>query len=165
MFLPNTTGPHRVHATLRQAIGTYPRAANVGRPSLTALLAHAVLGWTACALIMALLMTTLTTGVAQALHALAAPVLFGFVAAHYFKRSNTFSPLLTATVFVTTVALLDLGIVAAVVLRSFEMFGSFMGVWLPLLLIFAVTLTVGTARLTAHVHRRAAFGGSVSPHG
>lgn len=153
MFLPNAAGVHKFHATLKRAAGTYPRASRRAPPSVAVLLGHGLVGWALCAVTMAVLMATVPSSLAVWLHAVVAPMLFGLVCAQYFKRSNAFSPLFTASTFVAMVGLLDLTVVALFVQHSFDMFRSFAGVWLPMFLIFTVTLVIGTARPTLRVRR------------
>lgn len=164
MFLAGDAGPHKAHAAMRRAFGTYPPEADRQPPSLAALLAHGVFGWALCAAAMGLLMAALPNTLAVWGHALAAPALFGIVAARYFKRNDTFSPVLTASAFVAIVVLLDLGVVAGLALQSLEMFQSFVGVWLPLLLIFAVTLMLGAARKPGPLRIPASLTGAAGAH-
>jgi hypothetical protein len=81
--------------------------------------------------------------VALVVHAVAAPVIFAAISLVYFRRFAYTTPLTTATVFVATVVFMDVGVVAMLVQRSFEMFASFLGTWLPFMLIFASTYLTG----------------------
>ena len=92
---------------------------------------------------MAALLQMTGTGLAIAIHAVAAPLIFGAIAVHYFGARGARDPLPTALAFTAIVALLDAGVVAALVLRSFAMFTSFAGMWLPFLLIFLATWMTG----------------------
>lgn len=107
------------------------------------LLAHGVVGWALCAAVMGGLLQIASTGVAIAVHAVAAPLIFAAVSYNYFRARGAREPIETAVVFVAIVALLDAGVIAALVLRDFAMFASFAGTWLPFALIFLATWIVG----------------------
>lgn len=141
------------------------RALPVARPrpvvpqparSLGRLLLHAVVGWAACAAAMGTLLTIASVGVALTVHAILAPLVFVFVARHYFQPRGGREPITVALSFAAIVALLDLTVVAGAVLRSTAMFESFAGTWLPLALIFLVTYATGelmsTMPWTTHPH-------------
>lgn len=128
----------RALPTARPRVATIPR----GR-SLSRLVRHAVLGWAACALTMFALLATGRAGIALALHALAAPLIFAAVSRHYFRQPGARDPRPTAFTFVGVVAVLDLVVVAGLIQRSLAMFGSVAGFWLPSLLIFVATWTTG----------------------
>jgi hypothetical protein len=137
----------RIGAWAKELARALPSAAP-GRPvdhpgrSVARLVAHGALGWALCAATMALLLTIASPGVAQTLHAILVPLFFVAVAWHYFRARGARDPLPTAVSFTAIVAVLDL-VVAAVVLRSLEMFTSFAGTWLPLALIFFTTWATG----------------------
>ncbi len=116
--------------------------------SVAALLAHAVAGWAACAVVMGALLQLTSLSVAVAVHAAAAPVIFTLLARHYFAERGAREPLPTALAFVAVVALLDVGVVAGTIQRSLAMFGSFAGTWLPLVLIFLATWATGALMST-----------------
>ncbi|MFB0565312.1 MAG: hypothetical protein ACETWK_06485, partial [Candidatus Aminicenantaceae bacterium] len=61
----------------------------------------------------------------------------------YFKKFNITSPLQTAFIFVAIVVLLDFFVVALLINRSFEMFFSPIGTWIPFTLIFSSTYLIG----------------------
>ncbi len=77
------------------------------------------------------------------MHAIVAPVVFAGLSWVYFARFAYTTPLATAALFLGLVAALDLVVVAAIILRSFVMFGSVLGTWLPFALIFAATWATG----------------------
>ncbi len=107
------------------------------------LLAHAFVGWALCGLTMGIGMATTSLSKALIIHAVVVPVIFAFVSSVYFKRFRYTSPLQTAIVFVSVVIVLDILIVALLIERSFEMFASILGTWLPFLLIFVSTYLAG----------------------
>jgi menaquinone-dependent protoporphyrinogen oxidase len=116
--------------------------------SVARLLGYAVAGWALCTATIAPLLILSSTRAALVVHAIAAPILFGLVAYRYFAARGARGPLTTATTFVLVAIALDLGIVAGAVERSLAMFGSFVGVWLPLGLSFLVTWTIGAMMRT-----------------
>jgi menaquinone-dependent protoporphyrinogen oxidase len=129
---------------------------------------HGLAGWGLCAGVMALLLATASVKTALVLHALAAPLIFALVARHYFRRRGAREPWPVALAFTATVALLDYLVVATLVVHSFVMFGSLLGVWLPLALIFIVTWATGevVARIPpnrrSNAARASAVGGALS---
>lgn len=78
-------------------------------------------------------------------HAVAAPLVFAAASASYFRRPGFTTPLQTAGIYVATVIALDFLVVATLIQRSYAMFGSLLGTWIPFALIFAATLLVGVA--------------------
>lgn len=111
--------------------------------SLPRLVAHAVAGWSACAVITAALLAVTSTAVAVAVHAIAAPVIFAAIARRYFAARGAREPLPVAVAFTAIVTALDAAIVAGLIQGSFAMFASFAGTWLPLALIFGATWVTG----------------------
>jgi hypothetical protein len=123
--------------------------------AVTLALAHAFVGWALCGAAMAALRAATSLRVALIARALATPVVFGVVSASYFGRRGAWAPLRAALVFAALVALFDLVIVACFVEHSLAMFRSFVGSWLPLLLVFAATWTTGTLRRDGSASREA----------
>ena len=116
--------------------------------SLVRLVAHAVAGWSVCAAIMAGLLTVTSVTAAITVHTIAAPLVFAAIAKHYFGARGARAALPVALAFTAIVAALDLAIVAALIQRSFAMFGSIGGTWLPLALIFLATWATGAIMAT-----------------
>ena len=81
---------------------------------------------------------------ALTLHAIAAPAIFAVLSLFYFRVPGARQPLPTALAFTALVAVLDAVVVAGVVLRSFDMFTSVAGTWLPFALIFLATWATGS---------------------
>ena len=125
-------------STARPAPAFEPPARAISR-----LVAHAVGGWSLCAIVMAALAATAGPGVALAVHALAAPLLFAAIARAYFGAHGARDPLPVAVAFTAIVGALDLVIVAAWIQRSFAIFSSVAATWLPLGLIFLATWATG----------------------
>ena len=77
------------------------------------------------------------------IHAIGAPIYFIVLSVIYFRKLNHTSPLVTAVIFVAFVVLVDFFLVALVINKNLDMFRSFLGTWLPFILIFAATLVTG----------------------
>ena len=107
------------------------------------ILAHAFVGWALCGAIMGIgpgitsMENTLIT------HAIAAPLIFIAVSLVYFKKFNYMTPLITAIIFVAFALFMDFFVVSLLILKNFEMFASVLGLWIPMALIFAATLSTG----------------------
>ena len=71
---------------------------------------------------------------------------FALISLFYYRRYAFTSPMQTAAAFLGVVVALDLFLVAPVFEKSYTMFSSVLGTWIPFALIFAVTYLVG--RLT-----------------
>ena len=107
------------------------------------LLAHAFVGWALCAATMGIGMTVTTLDNTLVIHAIAAPIFFAGVSLVYFRKFNYTTPLQTAFYFLAFVVAMDFFVVAMLINRSFEMFTSLLGTWLPFTLIFASTYLTG----------------------
>lgn len=107
------------------------------------ILAHAFIGWFLCAMIMAVGPALTSMQNTLIIHALAAPLIFGVLSFLYHKKFNYTSPFVTAVIFTLFVIFVDVLLVAAVILKDFAMFKSFIGTWLPFLLIFLASWVVG----------------------
>ncbi len=62
----------------------------------------------------------------------------------YFTRCPRVTPLAAAAFFTVFIIVLDAALVAPVFEKSYAMFGSILGTWLPFLSIFAATFLTGT---------------------
>ena len=110
---------------------------------IVTILVFALVGWALCAAVMGIGMGMTIEDNALVIHAIAAPVIFGVLSFVYFKKFNYTPALKTAIIFVLFVIFMDFFVVALLVLKNFEMFKSFLGTWLPFLLIFISTYFVG----------------------
>jgi len=108
------------------------------------LLGLAFVGWTLREAITRIGLQLTTPSTTLMVHAIAAPLIFGVLSAFYFARYHFTSPLQTALVFVAIVIVIDIAVVALLILRSFDMFASIEGTWLPFALIFASTYLLGS---------------------
>jgi len=140
--------PKRVETWAHELALMLPTAepgAIVAQPAraLPRLIAHGIAGWAACGVVMGGLLAVTRVGVAIAIHAVAAPLIFAVVAWHYFRARGARDPLPTAASFTGVVMLLDFLVVAGLIERSFAMFASIAGSWLPFALIFLSSWLVG----------------------
>ena len=76
-------------------------------------------------------------------HAFGAPIGVAVLSWMYFRNCAFTGPPITATVFVATALTLDVFVVALLIEKSFDMFQSVLGLWLPQILIFAATFITG----------------------
>ena len=104
---------------------------------------HAFVGWVLCGATMMLGMKATSVQRAIVIHAVAAPLIFAVLAWIYFRWFGYTGPLATAGIFVGLVIVLDLAVVAPFIEKSFAMFRSFSGTWLPFVLMFLVTWVIG----------------------
>ncbi len=114
------------------------------RASLAALIAHGVVGWAACGALMGALLATVSEQSAIIGHAIGAPIIFAVVTAHLFLRSGGRRPILVAGTFTAIVIALDALIVAWLIQRSFAMFSSALGTWVPFALNFVSVFVTGS---------------------
>ena len=106
-------------------------------------LAHAFVGWMLCAATMGIGMSLTTLNNALIIHAIAAPIFFAGISLVYFRKFNYTTPLQTAFIFIAFVVAMDFFVVAMLINRSFEMFTSLLGTWIPFALIFTSTYLTG----------------------
>jgi hypothetical protein len=126
----------------------------VGSRGVLVVLVHAAVGWALCFATIGIGLAVTTLQPALIVHAAAAPVYFAVVSIHYFTRYRYTTPLSTALVFISFVALADFFVVAMVILRSLEMFGSPLGTWIPFALIFLSTWLTGIIVTTRRPRHR-----------
>src|SRR5512143_1277865 len=103
----------------------------MGFNKISVILAHAFVGWALCAATMGIGMAVTTLNNTLIIHAIAAPIFFAGVSLIYFRKFNYTAPLQTAFWFLTFVVAMDFFLVAMLINRSFEMFTSILGTWLP----------------------------------
>jgi menaquinone-dependent protoporphyrinogen oxidase len=145
--------PERIRAWAAELARALPgarpgRAIDLPARSRWRLLAHGGAGWALCAVVLAGLSQVVASGLAIALHAVAAPLVFTGIAVHYFGARGARDPLPTALAFAGIVAVLDAGVIAGLIFRSPAMFRSFSATWLPPLLIFLATWLTGLVMST-----------------
>jgi len=106
-------------------------------------LAYPLVGWGVCGAIMGVGRAVTSVDTTLTVHAIAVPIVFGLLSRSYHTRFGFTTPLQTALINTGLVVTLDAAIVAPVFERSYAMFGSIPGTWLPFGLIFASTYLVG----------------------
>ena len=107
------------------------------------LLAHAFIGWVLCAATMGIGMSVTSLENTLVVHAIGAPIFFTIVSLVYFRKFSFTTPLQTAVIFTAFVITMDFFVVAILINRSFEMFASMLGTWIPFALIFTSTFLTG----------------------
>jgi len=107
------------------------------------LLAHAFIIWVLCFATIGIGMAVTSLENALIAHAIAAPIITAGVSLVYFRKFNYTSPIKTAAIFIAFVILMDFFVVAILINRSFEMFTSLLGTWIPFALIFLSTYLTG----------------------
>ena len=110
---------------------------------LLILLAHAFMGWGLCGAIVGIGRNVTSMQVTLIVHAVGAPVIFVVISLIYYKWFHYTTALQTAAAFVLFVIFMDVFVVALLIEKSFEMFSSILGTWLPFVLIFAAVYTTG----------------------
>jgi hypothetical protein len=107
------------------------------------ILAHAVVGWAYCGAIIGVGRRFLSINTTLVLHAIGAPIGFALISRFYYRRYAFTSPMRTAAAFLSVVVALDLFLVAPLFEKSYAMFTSVLGTWIPFALIFAATYLAG----------------------
>ncbi len=113
------------------------------------ILAFAFVGWAICGAIMGIGRAVTSLENTLVIHAIGAPIVFGALAQQYFKRFHYTSPLQTAFVFLGFVVFMDAFLIALLVEKSFAMFSSVLGTWIPFSLIFLSTYLTGLRQVQA----------------
>lgn len=107
------------------------------------LLPHALVVWAICGAIMFIGMAVTTMSLTLTIHAIGAPIASALLAYRYYRKHGDLPPLQTAAFFVGTALFTDFFLVAMVIEKNFEMFTSFIGLWLPMILIFSAAYLTG----------------------
>jgi hypothetical protein len=113
----------------------------LGRASV--ILTFAVAVWGFCGTLVGIGRQLMSMNGTLILHAIGAPIGAAILSWFYFKNYAFTGPLVTAAVFVATALVLDVVVVALLIEKSFGMFQSVLGVWLPQVLIFSATSITG----------------------
>jgi hypothetical protein len=104
---------------------------------------HALIGWLFCGALIGVGSQFMSLQATLIVHAIGAPLGFALISWFYFKNFFFTSPLLTAFLFLGSVVTLDVFVVALLIEKSFSMFTSPLGTWLPFSLIFCATYLSG----------------------
>ncbi|MCX9011383.1 MAG: hypothetical protein OIN66_09705 [Candidatus Methanoperedens sp.] len=97
------------------------------------ILAHAFAGWALCGAIIGIGREITSLENTLIAHAIGAPVIFAVISLNYF--------------IVSFVIFMDFFVIAFVVEKSFDMFKSILGTWIPFILIFLSTYLTGAYSL------------------
>jgi hypothetical protein len=108
-------------------------------------LLHALTGWALCGAVMGIGLKMFSLQNALILHLFAAPLIFALVSLSFYKKMPSSRPILVAAGFTAFVMTMDFILVAWIIQRSFAMFGSFMGTWMPFVMIFTSSWMTGKA--------------------
>lgn len=100
------------------------------------LVAFALVGWGLCGATIGLARGLMPMEAALVLHAVAAPIIAGVLAYVYARRLAGPGPLAIGAVLLGVVVVMDAGLIAPWVERSWAMFRSPIGTWIPFALIF-----------------------------
>ena len=111
---------------------------------IVVILAHAFLGCMLCAATMGIGMAVTSLDNTLVIHAIGAPIFFAGVSLVYFRKFNYTAPLRTAIIFIAFVIAMDVFVIAMLINKSFEMFTSLLGTWIPFALIFISTFMTGS---------------------
>jgi hypothetical protein len=107
------------------------------------LLIFGLIGWGLCGAIIGIGSSITSMENTLIMHAVGAPIIFGVLSWIYFSKFHYTSPLQTAFIFLGIVLGMDGGVVAPFIEKSFGMFTSVLGTWIPFALIFSATYLVG----------------------
>jgi hypothetical protein len=107
------------------------------------ILAFAVVGWAYCGALIGVGRQFFTMDTTLVIHAIGAPVGFAVLSWIYHRNFAFTRPMYTALIFLAVVIALDIFPVAIVFEKSFAMFRSVIGTWLPWALIVVSTWAVG----------------------
>ena len=107
------------------------------------ILVHAFVGWALCGAIIGIGRQIMSMETTLIVHAIGVPLIFVMLSFIYFKQFNYTTPLQTAIIFLAFVVGMDVFVIAPFVEKSFAMFASILGTWIPFALIFLATYLTG----------------------
>jgi hypothetical protein len=110
---------------------------------ISIILLHAFIGWAICGATIGIAFKFTIEFNALIIHASAVPIVFGVISLVYSRNFYYTSALKTAFIFLIFTMLTDFFLVALIIQKSFAMFGSLLGTWIPFTLIFFSTYIVG----------------------
>jgi hypothetical protein len=113
------------------------------RPALGSALRWGLLAWAGCGLTIGVSRAVVGMPAALWIHLAAAPIISFVCTVFYWNRPRHLGPLATAGLFLGTAMAMDALVVAPFLERSFAMFASAIGVWIPFGLIFLASLGTG----------------------
>ena len=115
----------------------------LGTKGIIVLLVQGLIGWALCGSIIGIGRNITTMENTLIIHAVGVALIFSMISWIYFRYFNFTTPLQTAAVFVIFAVLMDLFVIATFVEKSYAMFASVLGTWIPFALIFLSTYLVG----------------------
>ena len=104
-----------------------------------------LIGWAICGATIGIGRSRMSMTATLLVHAVVAPAVFALLTGVYFKVLPVSSPASTAFVFLAVVMVMDAVVVAPILERSYAMFASVLGTWIPFASIFGSTYAVGRA--------------------
>jgi len=109
----------------------------------SSLVIRGVVGWAICGATIGVGRQIVSMGATLAIHALVAPLAFGLLTWDYFHRHPNSSAGRTAFMMLGIVIALDALVVAPFFERSYTMFRSIIGTWVPFALMLPSSYLVG----------------------
>ncbi len=109
------------------------------------ILAHGLVGWALCGAIIGIGRSVTSMENTLIIHAIGAPLIFAGLSLAYHRYFHYTMPLLTGLLFTAIAMLMDALVVAPFFEKSYAMFTSLLGTWIPFALIFVATYLVGLA--------------------
>ena len=106
-------------------------------------LIHAFIVWVLCGAAIGIGRSITTMELTLIIHAIGAPIFAASISLIYYKKFNYTTPMQTAFIFLFFIIAMDAGLVAPVFEKSYEMFKSVLGTWIPFALIFLSTYVTG----------------------
>jgi hypothetical protein len=103
----------------------------------------ALVGWGICGAIISVGRSVTSMANTLIIHAIAVPIVFGVLSFLYHHFFHYTRPLHTGLIFMGSAMLLDAAIIAPFAEKSYAMFASLLGTWIPFGLIFLATYWVG----------------------
>ena len=104
---------------------------------------HALIGWGYCGALIGVGQRFMSLKATLIVHAIAAPLGFALVTWFYYKKFAFTNPLQTAFLFLGVIVVMDVAVVALLIEKSFAMFTSPLGTWLPFAVIFCAVYLTG----------------------
>jgi hypothetical protein len=111
----------------------------------------ALIGWGICGAIINIGRSTIGTDATLIVHAILVPIVFGILSIIYHRYFHYTRPAITGLIFMLSAMILDAGIIAPLAEKSYVMFTSILGTWIPFGLIFLATFLVGFLTVRASI--------------
>lgn len=107
------------------------------------ILIHAFILWVLCGATIGIGRSIFSMESTLIIHAIGAPIFAALISLFYYKKFNYTTPSQTAIIFLLFVIVMDTGLVAPVFEKSYDMFKSVIGTWIPFILIYISTYITG----------------------